>query len=457
MPVTEDPEDHQLVPGGRRGDLRVIIGLRHFRRLVGVRLVSQFGDGLFQAALAGSLLFNPGQATSPTAIATGFAVLLLPYSLIGPYVGVFLDRWSRRSVLFTANLVRAALVLPAALLIWYGRESVPYALCALLIIGINRFFLSGLSAAAPHVVPQQRLVTANAVATTLGTLTYSLGLGVAAALFTVAMHKNVHGYATLAALAAAGYSGSALLARISYTRGQLGPDDAQHHHDPIGAAVREVTRGMVAGVRHLVARRAAAYAMLAQSVHRALYGVLTLATLLLYRRYFYGDDDGKALAGLAQVVIAGGFGSLLAAFVTPPVTRRLGGWRWIATLLGGVGVLVLVLGLPFRAPLLVAATFFVNVASQGTKIVVDTTLQRECVDDYRGRVFSVNDTTFNFCYVVGLFIAAAALPANGRSVVAILAVAAAYLVLSGWYAVAARSAARAAQETPVPARSTASG
>ena len=131
----------------------------------------------------------------------------------------------------------------------------------------------------------------------------------------------------------------------------------------------------------------------------------------------------------------------LAAFVTPPATRLIGGWRWIAGLFAAAGVLVL-LGLPFRPILLVVATFGVNIASQGTKIVVDTTLQRECDDDYRGRVFSVNDTTFNLCFVIGLFIAALTLPENGHSVPAIVLVSAGYLALSVWYAMAARTVRR---------------
>ena len=414
---------------------------RGFRRLLEVRLLSQFGDGMFQAALAGSLLFNPQQATDPLAVATGFAVLLLPYSIVGPYVGVFLDRWSRRTVIFLANLTRAALVLPAAALLWNGRESLPYILLALLIIGINRFFLAGLSASMPHVVPEDRLVTANAVATTLGTLIYSLGLGVAAFTLNTLLHKSFHGYGALAVTGALGYAGSAVLARRAFRRDELGPDDAERQHGTIRAAVVDVARGTVAGLRHLVSRRDAAYAMLAQSVHRGLYGVLTLATLLLYRRYFYGSDSSRALTGLAQIVVAGGFGSLLAALLTPPATRLVGGARWIAGLFGAAGLLVL-LGLPFQPVLLVAATFGVNITSQGTKIVVDTALQRECDDDYRGRVFSVNDTAFNLFFVIGLFVAALALPANGHSVLAIVLVSAGYLVLGGWYARAARSVQR---------------
>lgn len=420
---------------GARGNLRAITRSRGFRRLLQVRLISQLGDGAFQAALAGSLLFNPQQATDALSVAGGFAVLLLPYSVIGPYVGVVLDRWSRRTVIFTANLIRAVLVIPAALLIWYGHEDVPYILLALLIIGINRLFLSGLSASTPHVVPENRLVTANALATTLGTLIYSLGLGLAALILEVTLHKDFHGYAVLAVAGALGYSASALLARYAFGRDELGPDDICRQ-GTFARALLDVATGTVAGLRHLVSRRTAAYAMLAQSLHRGLYGVLTLATLLLYRHYFYGADSGKALAGLAQIVVAGGFGSLLGAFITPRVVRLIGGHRWIAVLFAASGILVL-LGLPFRPVLLVVATFGVNIASQGTKIVVDTSIQRECDDDFRGRVFSVNDTTFNLFFVVGLFIAALTLPGNGHSVPAIALVSGGYLALAAWYALAA--------------------
>jgi MFS family permease len=414
---------------------------------VGVRLISQFGDGLFQAALAGSLLFNPEKATSPMAIATGFAVLLLPYSVVGPFVGVFLDRWSRRTVIYVANLARAGLVVPMALLVWYGQESLPYALGALLIIGINRFVLAGLAASQPHVVAEDQLVTANALATTVGTVLYSLGLGTAGVVLNTVLHKSFHGYAALAAAGAVGYLGSALLAYVSFAGDDLGPDDHQRRHDRLFAAIASVANGMVAGFRHLAQRPAAGYPMLAQGLFRVLYGVLALSTLLLYRRYFYAGHDTQAMGGLAQVVVAGSAGTLLAAFLTPPITRRIGGWRWVTLLMAGVGVLVFALGLPFRPLLLVLATFGISVAAQGTKIVVDTAIQQECADDFRGRVFSVNDTAYNLSFVVGLFAGVLALPDTGRSVPVLLLVSVGYLALSGWFGlaatrVAARSGAR---------------
>ena len=412
-------------------NLRSILAQAGFRRLLAVRLVSQVADGLFQAGLAGSLLFNPDRRMGGVAIALGFAVLLLPYSLLGPYVGVFLDRWSRRDILFKANLLRAGLVVPTAALIWSGDESA-FAVSALLVIAVNRFVLAGLSASLPHVVAEGRLVTANSASTTFGTVSFSLGLG-AAALIQHRIGASSHDYAGIALTATVGYLVASLVARVSFDRDELGPDDPPAHRGVSGELV-DVARGMVAGARHLAHRPGAAYPLLAQSAHRVLYGVLAIGTLLLYRNYFaVGDEFSSAISGLGQIVVAGAAGALLAAVVTPLATRRLGGRKWIATLLTGVGIAVVVLGLPYRQLLLVAAVFLINIASQGTKIVVDTAIQQECADLYRGRVFSVNDTAFNLCFVIGLFAGAVLLPENGHSPPVLAGVGVGYLLLAVWF------------------------
>ncbi|HEX4726375.1 MAG TPA: MFS transporter, partial [Jatrophihabitans sp.] len=98
----------------------------HFRWLLAVRLSGQFADGVFQASLAGTILFNPERSAHAGDIAAGFAVLLLPYSLLGPFAGVLLDRWSRQRVLVGANLVRALLVCAVAGEIAAGVHGKPF-------------------------------------------------------------------------------------------------------------------------------------------------------------------------------------------------------------------------------------------------------------------------------------------------------------------------------------------
>jgi MFS family permease len=428
------------------GNLRAILSRPGFRRLLAVRLSSQLGDGWFQAGLAGSVFFNPERAASPLAIATAFAVLLVPYSAMGPFVGVFLDRWSRRTALFATNALRAALVLPAAVFVWFGEERLPFIVLALAIIALNRLFLAGLSASQPHVVEPARLVTANSVATTLGTVMFSVGLASAAMAFRV-IGTGFHPYAMVAATAAIAYGLSAFATLAGFRSADLGPDDQQRSRDSISTAVAGTVRGMVDGLRHLTARPRAAAVMLVQAGHRCAYGMLALGTLLLYRNYFNpGGDFTASVAGLGAVVAAGGVGALVASILTPPVTRRIGGRRWVTGLMASLAVLVPALGLPYTEPLMVLAVGVVSIATQGTKIVVDTALQLECADDFRGRVFSVNDTAFNLCFVFGLFIGALVLPDDGRSPAMLLWIGLGYALLALWYAVVASR--RARQPTP---------
>jgi hypothetical protein len=153
------------------------------------------------------------------------------------------------------------------------------------------------------------------------------------------------------------------------------------------------------------------------------------------------------LWSLGQVVIAGAAGAGFAAVITPAATRRFGGQRWITGLLAGIGGTIVVLGLPFKAGLLLIAAAVMNVASQSMKIIVDATLQHECDDDYRGRIFSLNDTVFNLSMVTGLFVAALTLPPNGKSVVGLIGVAIGYAALSFWFSRPLKTApARAAEE-----------
>lgn len=441
MNVDVRGRDAPAVPCGdrpRRGhNLRAILQHRGFRRLLAVRLSAQVADGLFQAGLAGSVLFNPEQATSPMAIAAGFAVLLLPYSLIGPYVGVLLDRWSRRTVIVLTSLLRAGLVVPAAVLIWYGKEGVPFLVTTLIIIGLGRLLLAAVSAATPHVVEDARLVSANAVGNTLGSFGYSLGLGSVALLIRFGLPPTFHGYAIVAALAPLGYLVSATIARRSFDATELGPDAQRHHHATLGEAMIVVGVRTAEGVRHLAARKRALYPLIAQSAHRICYGTLILAVLLRCRGSFAAHDDvGRSVAGLGGVFLAGGLGTVIGALVTPTIARHIGGWRWIVVMLGLTAASVAAFGTQDSATLLPIAIGWVSATSQGTKIVVDTALQHECYDDYRGRVFSVNDTLFNLCFVVGAYAGALLLPPSGRSTAAVLTVVAGYTVIALWFGLA---------------------
>ncbi len=396
-----------------------------FRRLLLTRLTGQFGDGVFQAALAGTVLFNPQQAADPVGVAAGFAVLLLPYSLVGPFAGVWLDRWSRRQVLLVANVLRAALVVVVAALVLAGVQGTAFYVAGLAVFSVTRFVLSALSAGLPHTTDEPSLVSANALSTTAGAVSAVLGGGVAIGV-TGLTGSATGGYAALALGSALPYLASAALV-AGFARPYLGPD-----HLTLAATVsaRDVLHGMLAGARHMVQHPPATAVLTVMAAHRLFYGVLTLMTLLLYRNTFT-DETGLfrgGLAGLGEVLAAGAAGTLLAAAVTPAAVRRWGRARWVTGLLVLAGVGQLVLGGLFEPPAVVGAVLTLGFVAQGIKICVDTTLQESVDDDFRGRVFSVYDTLFNVTFVASLLAGAVLLPESGVSLPLLLVIGAGYLL-----------------------------
>jgi MFS family permease len=410
--------------------IRSLLAARSFRRLLETRLLAQFGDGVFQAALAGTVLFNPQRAADPVAVAAGFAILLLPYSAVGPFAGVWLDRWSRRQVLVWANLLRAGLVAVVAVLVLTGLAGTLFYTAGLAVFSVNRFILAALSAALPHTTDPADLVSANAVSTTSGAVATVIGGGAGLLLSQLAGSGNA-GYAALTLAAAVPYLGSAA-AGSGFGRPDLGPDQVVRS---ARLSAGEVTRGMIAGARHAWSRPPAAAALLAIALHRVCFGLLTLMTLLLYRNgvHSWGVFPG-GLTGLSEVLGAGAIGTFLAAVVTPPVVRRLGKPRWITLSLVGGAVTQVGLGLPFLPPTIVAAGFALGFVTQAIKICVDTTLQETVADDYRGRVFSVYDTLYNVTFVGAVVLAAFVLPASGVSYPMLITVGAGYLLAAAGYA-----------------------
>ena len=114
--------------------------------------MGQFTDGVFQSALASFVLFSPERQPDAKSAAAAFAVVLLPYSLIGPFVGTILDRVSRQRVILFANLFRALTLIFIAGLIRNGATGIELTIFVLLAFGVNRLILAGLSAGLPLLI-----------------------------------------------------------------------------------------------------------------------------------------------------------------------------------------------------------------------------------------------------------------------------------------------------------------
>ena len=412
---------------------------RDFRRLYGTRLTSQTADGAFQAALASLFFFSPEKQTSATSVAAAFATLLLPYSLVGPFAGVLLDRWRRRQILVFSNLLRAAMVLGVGALVAAHVTGPTLYVAVLACLSVNRFFLAGLSAALPHVVVRGELVMANSVSTTSGTVVAIIGAGIGFGLKRL-FGEGDQANAQVIVVAALGYVVSAAIAS-RMDRDLLGPDLA---NEPAQTreAVRRVARGLVDGAHHVWTHRPAGRALAAIGAHRFFYGISTISGILLFRSYFNDPDDVDAgLAGLATAFAASGLGFFLAALITPEITHRVRKTTWITTCFGFAAAASAVYIVVLHEWMLLVGAFVVGVAAQGSKICVDTIVQESIDDAYRGRVFSFYDVLFNVSFVSAAAFGALALPADGDSPAVFAVVAAGYALTAFVFGRASRRAA----------------
>jgi MFS family permease len=430
------------------GDLKVVLAERDFRKLFASRLVSQTGDGVFNAGFAAYVFFSAQTFPDPVAAVDAFAVLYLPYSLIGPFAGVFIDRWDRRQIIVVSALIRAAMVAITGLIVLAGQTGIPLYVSALAVLGVNRFFLSAVSAGTPHVVENDKLVMANAVAPTAGTIVGFVG-GVVGLGVHLVTGGGLAGSASTLWFGGACYVAAGLLG-LRLARGLLGPlregppheGSERNERRSVVADLKDIAVGLVGGLKHLNRRRKAAYALGAVGVHRMLYGTLLVEALLLYRNYFFhGGNGNKALGHVTLLVITSAVGFGLSAVVTPQGAKRLGKDAWITIWLLIGGIVTAVLGPTFNQVTYLIVGFAMGLSAQCVKICVDTTVQQEVDDAYMGRVFSLYDMLYNVAWVVGPAIAAPFMPDTGKSYPLVLTIGSLYLATGLAYSALTRTAA----------------
>lgn len=385
---------------------RSVRGLPEFQRLLELRLVSQFGDGLFAAGLAVATLFNEDRFAGPWEVAGTFAVLYLPYSLLGPFAGALLDRWDRRLVLIGANLGRLLMVIAVAAMLDARAPFLPILVVALIVNGFTRFVSSGLSAALPDVVPREQVVAMNSVATAAGGVAAFLGAnfmliprllfgandtGAAAIILTVTVPVLL-----------------ALWLSWRFPPHVLGPLESTRAIQ--GSVAYAVSTGWVHGIRTVAAVPTVAATLAGLAAHRMVFGVNSLLVLVIVRH-----TDTQQVAGFGSSVLflaAVGLGQLLAALVMPLAVRRWGRYATANGALAAAAVVQLVASV-LHLPVMVACGFLLGIAGQVVKLCADSAMQLDVDDALRGHVFTVQDALFWISAIVATAAAASVIPADG--------------------------------------------
>lgn len=393
-----------------------------FRRIFAARLISQFGDGMFQLGSASVLIFENPSANPAMDSLIATAVVLIPFSAIGPFTGVFIDRWERRTILTWVPIARAVVAASAPLAALTGTKGPVFLIVVLFVLSANRFFLATMSAVLPQLVPEDDLIAANAVATTGGSIANVVGLASGAGLAAVLGGTVSSGFAALA------FGASALTARLVPVHRGFAPGRA-----PLSDELARVLHDMRAGLRML------------RGSYRAVYGLSSIAAVQLLvgtmvggLTYLFVADLDLGIGSATRLLAVLAVGLFVGVVIVPVMAERIPHDRLIpisflisatATLLASID--------PTRIRS-EAAAVFIGIAYAFAKIPVDTIVQEEMPDAFRGRAFAVYDMLFNVARVGGVAIAALAFRWGASSRGVMLAIALGAYAAGGGFAVLER-------------------
>jgi len=368
--------------------VRHLLAERDFALLLAAQFLAQAADGLAQAAFADALILEPLQSGTPTRVLQLFAITLLPYSLIGPFMGVLVDRWPRRGIMVWTNVARGVVLV--TFVGWSRLVPGELYIATLTLLGLGRLFLATKGASLPVLVHDHHLLSANALSGGGGMVSALAGgvVGVIAV--------GVVGLTTTFTLAGIVYGAAALLARRI-------DNPLAHPHRPLerfGEAARRIAGELWEGLVEISRRAEARVPLIAVFLLRTVGMFVAISAILVIKEEFAGEAERFGRLSISAIALgAAGVGAFLGALTSPAVGRRLhrGGLILLGFVVSGLGIVVL--GGVKNIFAVIALTLLGGYGGFVTKIAVDASVQEALPDEYRGRAFALYDILYNLASV----------------------------------------------------------
>lgn len=357
-----------------RATWRILAGRRDLRLVLSAGLISLSGDWILIIGLIYRVYAVTGSTVaSALTMASSFA----PQVLLGAVAGVFADRWDRKRTMIAANLLMAAGLLP--LLLVRGAGQVWIVFLVMFAEGaVRQFFSPAAQAMVPRLVPDDELLTANALSGQVSDASRLAGSalgGIIAAL---------GGIAAVTFVDAASFAASAVLLALVRTSGRTASREpslgsARARLSLVGTELRD---GLRLTVRHRVLRALMIFALVTSIGE----GIMSTLFTPFVEHVLHGSSQEFGFVVAAQA-IGGIIGGILAA----SAGRRARASRLLACGAIAFGLVDLAI---FLYPLGYVAIWpaiagMIVVGLPGALAVAGliTLFQRNSEDSYRGRVF----------------------------------------------------------------------
>ena len=364
--------------------MNVLRSLRHrpFALLWSGQTISRLGDSLYRIALAWWVLEKTGSATAMGTVLVFSQIPLLIFLLIG---GIVVDRFPRLRIMFLSDMLCGLVVSFIAIFSWLNLLQIWHIYVGSLIFGfVEAFFFPAYQSVIPQITPQEMLTSANSLNGLSGRLTGILGPILGASL-----------------VAAGGTSLAFVLDALSFLVSTvcIFPILRAGQYESLRKADNSKMATRPKSIRDAVTQ---GYA----DLHEGWLAIITVPwiwiTILIFGvlNIMEGSPRAVAMPFLikndlgADVAVLGFFGSAFSlGYVLSALwlgqykrLRRRGVLGYVSVMVNGF--LLLLFGLKFPIPVLIAAMFFYGVCFNIFALVWTNTLQEMVPNDKLGRVYA---------------------------------------------------------------------
>jgi MFS family permease len=342
--------------------MRQVIAEPQFRRLWLGQMVSIFGD--FVALFAVQVAITFRMHGTPEDVTGVMVAYLIPFALIGPIAGVFVDRWNPRITMIVSDVTRGGLII---LLAFTSHLWQIYTIF-LILSAVSSFFLPAQSVTVPILVKKEGLMAASGLMQQ--TMQFVRIFSPAAASALVGWFGEASCYY---ADSVTFFISVAILMSLSYHRPAVASPRG------VGAVLKDLGEGMKFIFTHPT------YSFVILSMTAGMFAIAAFGALLsvYVRDILHG---GKNLFGALGSLI--GVGSICGAVLVQKLAKGRAPAHMVSFGLGGVGMFILMLA-ALRTPVAtLAGAFGIGVSVAFIMVAATALLQGETPPEMRGRVSS---------------------------------------------------------------------
>lgn len=368
---------------------------RNFRLLALGQGVSQFGDFVLYMTLSVWIAakVGAGQSWAPLAFGATMIASQIPSLVIGPWAGVFVDRWQHRRTMIIMDVLRACII--ASMILFTGVIPLPWQLPPLAIMGLvcavnmlestcAQFFNPATNGLIGQIVPQEQQPQAEGFSQAINASAKLIGPMIGPALY---FSVGIFWCLVIDIL-------SFLVSVVS-----IWAVKASHIERP-ASEQQKFWNDFIEGVKYAFQDRVLRVLMI--SLFILTLGSGALDSLMIF---FIQDNLHANLSYSGILVSAVGLGSIVGALLLGKYANRIGLVRLLWASLLGAGLILMLFSRLTNFPLAVLVILIGGVAIAGLNVAIGPLLLRQAPPELIGRVSSTLGTFSTVGLIVSVLFA----------------------------------------------------